>query len=76
MAAFSVTELANFEYKESTRYMDPMEDRWRANKFESDDFEARTGPFSEESIRASIEEFAAANPHSDVDQVEKALDDY
>lgn len=76
MAAFNVTALADFGYNETTRYMDPMEDRWRAKKMEDGDYENRTGPFSEESIRAMVEEYTTANPYSDVNEVEKALDDY
>lgn len=76
MAAFNVTALANFGYNETTRYMDPMEERWRAKKFADDELASRTGPFSEEAIRAMVDEYTIANPYSEVDQVEKALDDY
>lgn len=76
MAAFNVTALSDFGYNETTRYMDPMEDRWRAQKFDDDELETRTGLFSEESIRAMVERYATANPYSDVNEVEEALGDY
>lgn len=76
MAAFNVTALTDFGYNETTRYMDPMEARWRAKKFDEDEWAARTGPFSDEAIRAMVDEYTAANPYSDVEQIGKALDDY
>lgn len=76
MAAFNVTALVDFGYEETAGFADPMEDRWRAKKFSGDEFATRTGPFSERSIRAMVEEYTTANPYSDVNQVMNALDDY
>lgn len=74
MAAFNVTALPNFGYNETTSYIDPMEQRWRAKDFVAEEFTGRTGAFSDEGIQAMAEEYATANPYSNVEEVEAALD--
>ncbi|KAI5820067.1 oxidase cueO precursor [Pyronema omphalodes] len=37
MAAFNVTALADFGYPETTRFIDPMEERWRAKPYTGTD---------------------------------------
>lgn len=76
MAAFNVTALPDFGYPETTKYIDPMEERWRAKSFTSGEFTDHTGVFSEESITASVQDYANANPYSDVLNIESALDEY
>lgn len=76
MAAFNVTALPDFGYPETTKYIDPMEERWRAKPFTADEFSGRTGVFSDESIQEAVEASALANPYSDVVEIENALDKY
>lgn len=76
MAAFNVTSLPDFGYPETTHYIDPMEDRWRAKSFAADEFTAHAGVFSDESITASVQDYANANPYSDVVNITNALDEY
>lgn len=76
MAAFNITALPDLGYNETTNFADPMDARWRAKKFAANELATRSGPFSETSIRAMVDKYAAANPYSDKDKVMKALDDY
>lgn len=76
MAAFNVTALPDFGYPETTKYVDPMEARWRAKSFTTEELTGRTGVFSEASIQETVEASALAEPYSDVDGVFAALDEY
>lgn len=76
MAAFNVTALPDLGYPETTKYIDPMEARWRAKPFTADEFSGRTGVFSDASIQEAVESSALANPYADVAGVENALDQY
>lgn len=76
MAAFNVTALPDFGYPETTKYIDPMEERWRAKPFTANEFSDRTGVFSDASIQKAIEDSALANPYADAVAIEKALDQY
>lgn len=76
MAAFNVTALSNWGYNETTTYLDPMEQRWRAKAFGAGDFQARTGAFSDEAIAAAVKELAEEDPYSHVADVNDALDNY
>lgn len=76
MAAFNVTALPDFGYPEITKFIDPMEPRWRAKPFAEGEFTTHTGVFSNESVTASVQNYASANPYSDVANITKALDSY
>lgn len=76
MAAFNVTALPDFGYPETTKYIDPMEARWRAKSFVDEEFTGHTGSFSDDTITASVQDYANANPYSDAAAIEKALDAY
>lgn len=76
MAAFNVTALPDFGYPETTKYIDPMEERWRAKPFTADEFSDRTGVFSDASIQEAVEYSALANPYADAVDIENALDQY
>ena len=76
MAAFNVTALAEFGYKETTDFSDPMDPSWRARSYSRNDFLSRTGAFSSSSITQRVQELARQQPYSELDKVEKALDDY
>lgn len=39
MGAFNVTELEDFGYPETTRFLDPMEERWRVKRYNSTDLD-------------------------------------
>ncbi|KAF2727988.1 Cupredoxin [Polyplosphaeria fusca] len=74
MAAFNVTTLANFGYTETTDFGDPLDARWRARPYTLAQLNARSGPFTQASITARIEEIARQQPYSERAQVEAALD--
>ncbi|KAF1992593.1 Cupredoxin [Aulographum hederae CBS 113979] len=76
MAAMNVTALAGLGYSETTRFIDPMEPRYRAKDFTEAELEGRTGVFSNQAIKEKVEFFASLNAYSEVDQVEKALEAY
>ncbi|KAG6362748.1 hypothetical protein INS49_007841 [Diaporthe citri] len=76
MAAFNVTALSNWGCNETTTYLDPMEQRWRAKAFGAGDFQARTGAFSDEAIAAAVKELAEEDPYSHAGDVNDALDNY
>ncbi|KXJ86524.1 Cupredoxin [Microdochium bolleyi] len=73
MAAFNVTQIANFGYNETTDFSDPMDQRWRAVSFTRSDLTGRSGPFTEQAITAKIETLAREQPYSELDGVLKAL---
>ena len=76
MAAVNITALADLGYKETTRFLDPMEARYRAKGFKANAFSARTGVFSNKQIDAKCKFFDELNAYRDMDDVEQALDDY
>jgi len=75
MAAFNVTQLEGFGYNQDI-FLDPMEQEWRPRPFSSEDYQDRTGPFSDAAITARVEAMASADPYSKVELVEDALDEY
>jgi bilirubin oxidase len=76
MAAFDVTKLDNFGYNETTDFHDPEDIRWSARPFDSAEFSAKTGIFSEESIREKVNTLALEQPYSELKEVTAALDTY
>lgn len=76
MAAFNVTALTNWGYNDTTLFLDPMEEKFRAKAFGAGDFEARTGLFSDEAIEAAVTALAEDDPYSHVADVNEALDNY
>ncbi|KAF6794167.1 bilirubin oxidase [Colletotrichum sojae] len=75
MAAFNVTVLPDFGYNE-TKFIDPMEERWRAKPYVMSDLRMRAGPFSDASIEESVKFMASTDPYSKVEQVSEALEQY
>jgi bilirubin oxidase len=69
MAAFNVTALADFGYPETTHFIDPMEQRYRA-KAQSP--EAKTN----QAILARVGELYALDAYKDADKIEAALVEY
>ncbi|KAF1948831.1 hypothetical protein CC80DRAFT_529783 [Byssothecium circinans] len=76
LAAFNVTELADFGYPETTRFIDPMEPRYRAVSFSESDFQSHSGPFTEQAITEKLKFFIGLEAYQKVDEVESALVDY
>ncbi|KAI5791979.1 Cupredoxin [Geopyxis carbonaria] len=68
MGAFNITALKDFGYPESTRFIDPMEQRWRAKDYTGTDLatvEGTTLPF-----------FSSLDAYAHADEVDEALDEY
>ncbi|KAF2006623.1 Cupredoxin [Amniculicola lignicola CBS 123094] len=76
MAAFNVTKLENFGYQEETDFGDPMDERWRAKPYLTQDFEDRTGPFTDLTIEEAVGTLAEQQPYSELGEVEDALEAY
>jgi hypothetical protein len=69
MAAFNVTDLGDWGYTETSRFLDPMEERWRSKDINDHD-EKDEEKFKKCALFESLEAY------KDVDKLEKALDDY
>lgn len=76
MAAFNVTALTDWGYNDTTTFLDPMEQKFRAKAFGAGDFQARTGLFSDEAIAEAVNSLAQDDPYSHVADVNEALDNY
>jgi bilirubin oxidase len=76
LAAFNVTALADFGYNETTRFIDPMEKRYRAVDFSDSDYSSRSGPFSESGIKDKLNFFIGLDAYNNIDGVESALAAY
>ncbi|KAJ1336168.1 bilirubin oxidase [Microdochium nivale] len=73
MAAFNVTQLANFGYSETTDFSDPMDARWRAKPYTKAEYTGRMGEFSTVAIAARVDSLARQQPYSELPQVMNAL---
>lgn len=69
MAAFNVSVLSDFGYPETTKFLDPMEQRWRSK-------DKTVAAFTEQGIQARLQEFYSLDAYREVDSVEKALETY
>jgi bilirubin oxidase len=69
MAAFNVSALSDFGYPETTRFLNPMEERWRAKPISSADD-------SQKALYDKCALFEALEAYTDEGKLEKALDDY
>lgn len=69
MAAFNVSSLADFGYPETTKFIDPMEDRWRSK-------DEKGADFTDAAIQDRLREFYMLDAYKDVDKVEAALESY
>ncbi|KAF8533373.1 Cupredoxin [Trichophaea hybrida] len=68
MGAFNVTALKDFGYPETTRFIDPMEQRWRAKSYQGTDLNrirTETLPF-----------FSSLDAYASVDEVDQAIKEY
>ncbi|KAF2025219.1 hypothetical protein EK21DRAFT_104106 [Setomelanomma holmii] len=69
MAAFNVTDLGDWGYTETSRFLDPMEERWRSKDINDHDEE-------DEAKYEKCALFESLKAYSDEDKLEKALIDY
>jgi bilirubin oxidase len=69
MAAFNVTSLANFGYPETTKFIDPMEERYRSKDINVNDNK-------EENILKKCAELEALEAYTEPEKLEQALVDY
>lgn len=76
MAAFNVSSLGDWGYPETTHFIDPMEEKYRAKDFKNEDFDEKDGDFEAEHVQKKLEDFYMMDAYSHVDTVEKALVDY
>lgn len=76
LAAFNVTALSDLNYPETTRFIDPMEPRYRAVSFSDDDYAHRSGPFDDSEIKKKLNFFIGLDAYNKVDGVESALAAY
>ncbi|KAI5271595.1 oxidase cueO precursor [Aureobasidium subglaciale] len=76
MAAFNVTVLADLGYNDTTRFLDPMEPRYRAVSYPASDFAARTGAFFNSEIDAKLDFFANLDAYAHEADADAALVSY
>ena len=69
MAAFNVTSLSDWGYPETTKFIDPMEEKYRS-KAES------TGDFEKANIMDKMAKFELMEAYDNVDKLEEALESY
>lgn len=69
MGAFNVTSLSDWGYNETTKFIDPMEERWRSKNVEA-------SAFTEQGIQKRLQEFYMLDAYRKVDDVEAALLSY
>jgi bilirubin oxidase len=67
MGAFNVTSLENFGYTDKTKFLDPMEDRWRAKPYP---------PPANSTIMEKLKMFGELDAYSHVREAEAALEAY
>lgn len=69
MAAFNVSALADFGYPETSRFIDPMEERWRSRPIS-------TADDSPQALNDKCALFESLEAYTNVEKLEKALEDY
>ncbi|KAF2200190.1 hypothetical protein GQ43DRAFT_374394 [Delitschia confertaspora ATCC 74209] len=69
MAAFNTTSLTNWGYPETTKFIDPMEDKYRSKDYSSSDSE-------EKNVQARLAWFYQLDAYKDVEKIEEALESY
>jgi bilirubin oxidase len=80
LAMFNVTTLSDFGYPETTHFIDPMEQRYRATPSKPNEFkntlEWGTGEFSLQGVTDKINWFVSLDAYKDIDKIELALEEY
>ncbi|KAJ4288088.1 hypothetical protein N0V90_012105 [Kalmusia sp. IMI 367209] len=69
MAAFNVSSLSDWGYPETTKFIDPMEERWRSKDYDD-------SAFTEQGIQNRLYEFHMLEAYDKVNDVEAALESY
>lgn len=69
MAAFNVTSLKDFGYPETTKFIDPMDPRWRAKPY-------TPSASSTAEVQKTLEMFSKLDAYRNAAQIEDALDRY
>lgn len=69
MAAFNVTALEDFGYTETSRFLDPMDKKYRAKSWSKSEDD-------QDKLEAKCAEFEALDAYKDPEDVEKALESY
>lgn len=67
MAAFNVTSLIDFGYPETTRFVDPMDSRFRAKPYRE---------FSTTEVEDVLMSFSELSAYYEVEEIKDALDEY
>lgn len=76
MAALNVTALTDLGYDEKTRFIDPMDSKYRAKSFKKEDYDNRDGDFESEAIAQKCRDFQDMDAYKSEPKVEQALEDY
>ncbi|KAI4715643.1 oxidase cueO precursor [Aureobasidium sp. EXF-10727] len=76
MAALNVTALKDLGYDEKTRFIDPMEPKYRAKSFKPEDYANRDGDFEGGAIEKKCREFQNMDAYKSAPEVEQKLEDY
>jgi bilirubin oxidase len=80
LAMFNVSFLADFNYTETTHFIDPMEQRYRAKPILNNDFASvetwGTGEFSLQGVTDKVNWFASLDAYKNVEDIEAALEQY
>lgn len=69
MAAFNVSSLQDFGYPETTKFIDPMEQRWRSKDYDD-------SAFTEQGVQDRLYDFYKLDAYDHVNDVEAALESY
>ncbi|KAF2999037.1 hypothetical protein E8E13_008447 [Curvularia kusanoi] len=80
LAMFNVTTLSDFGYPETTHFIDPMEQRYRAKPCKPNEFVSTTewgnGEFSLQGVQDKMQWFVDLDAYKDMDKIELALEEY
>lgn len=80
MATFNISTLADFNYTETTHFIDPMEPRYRAKSIKDGEYASvdkwGKGDFSLQGVTDKVSWFASLDAYKSIDKVEAALEDY
>lgn len=68
MLDFNVTALPGFGYKEKSRFLDPMDTRFRAQTYHGTNLKTV--------VQQTLPGFAALEAYTDIDRLEAAIDNY
>ena len=70
MAAFNVSVLPDFGYPETTKFIDPMEQRWRSKEWDD-------AKFTEDYVKGTLlPMFSGLDAYDKADEIEHELEEY